>query len=214
MQTRGQTHYIKCCIWDESACSLEYRVVKEELIPKSGMSGCLNKLWFGKTRGAGSQEKWYEFQLCYCLANCPWIYGFPSSGLTDKMKIFEYTSMYQGPFQFKDLIHQWPFINIHLVLWVLNCLKDYTQDSWVCFLVRAWSDRFSIFLFSFSSRAHPYIYPHCLILWELEGKSVLWQRHLFCLFYPKMMLIFSPLERRPGAQQFWLRKHFLLSSEV
>lgn len=53
---------------------------------------------------------WNEFRLCYSQVICLGIYGFPSSGLTDKMKIFEYTRLYQGSFQLKDYDK---FVTIH-----------------------------------------------------------------------------------------------------
>ena len=45
---------------------------------------------------------WNEFWICKSLAIGLQVYGFLSSGLIDKMKIFEYARVYQGSFQFKD----------------------------------------------------------------------------------------------------------------
>lgn len=174
----------------------------------------IEKVVWEKAHGAGSQEMWNEFQLCHSLAVCPWIYGFPSLALLIKWKYLNILECAKTHSSSKTTISLWPFINVHLVLWVLNSLKDCRLSLGLSVFLSSLTQQVPPrpLLFIFPNRAHCYIYPCCLILWEMEGKSVLCLRHLFCLTI--FIFFFSFLERKPRAKQFWLCKHFLPSSQM
>ena len=96
--------------------------------------------------------------------------------------MLEYT---KAPFSSKTMISLWLFITIYWILWVLNSQRLYTQEGWVCFLVRALSDRFSLWGFFYphplSKEAYPCIYPLCFIPWGMGGKVCSGQGIYFAL---------------------------------
>lgn len=122
------------------------------------------------------------------------------------LNMLEYT---KAPFSSKTMISLWLFITIYWILWVLNSQRLYTQEGWVCFLVRALSDRFSLWGFFYphplSKEAYPCIYPLCFIPWGMGGKVCSGQGIYFAF---KMFIISPTLVRRPGAKQFGLCRHF------
>ena len=145
---------------------------KRESIPKSGMSDW-KSCGLGRTHGARSQEKWKEFQLGQSLIFCPWIYGFPLSGLTDKVKIFEYTRIHHSPFLFKDYDK---FVTIHKCTytwffgyWTLSKTGHSRELSVFSCQGLTWKVfGLSFFLLQQDS---PHVYSHCLLPWEMEGKK-------------------------------------------